>query len=54
MTVAERVNLRVKSGKMGSGTVGSGKMGGNPLSQQTGKPGWKKNQVKFRKLAVVN
>ena len=29
MTVAERVNLRVKSGKMGSGKVGSGKMGGN-------------------------
>ena len=29
MTVADRVNLRVKSGKMGSGKVGSGKMGGN-------------------------
>ncbi len=31
MTVADRVNLRVKSGKMGSGKMGSGKMGGNHL-----------------------
>ena len=34
MTVAERVKLRVKSGKMGSGKVGSGKMGGNQFQQQ--------------------
>ena len=34
MTVAERVKLRVKSGKMGSGKVGSGKMGGNQFQQK--------------------
>ena len=34
MTVTERVNLRVKSGKMGSGKVGSGKMGGNLSSRR--------------------
>jgi len=37
MTVADRVNLRVKSGKMGSGKVGSGKMGGKVAADENWK-----------------